>query len=232
MTRTRIFASIVAASLSLSAVAHADPDSPWVAGLEIGPRWRDDASWDAFSTSVATPAVGLFVGRDVSPSQSLFVAAVELGWGLESGRRLLRQTYESQLSTHSLHGAASLRVRLPFARWLQPYARVSGGALYHDGRLEPESDGAPLFVDEWTWQVGTGGGVSITTTNFLRAIGWRSARFTALVEAGYRWTGSPTLVANTGRAQNDPDAIPTSWVTLGPLSVAGPYLRVAVGLRF
>ncbi|MEZ4406243.1 MAG: hypothetical protein R3A52_07200 [Polyangiales bacterium] len=232
MTRTMTFASILAASLSLTAVAHADPDSPWVAGIEIGPRWRDSASWDAFSTAVAAPATGLFVGRDVSPSQRLLVVGVELGWGLESGHRTLRQAYDATLNTHSLHAAASLRVRLPFARWLQPYARVSGGALYHDGRLDPESDGAALFIDDWTWHVGTGGGLSVTTAPFLRGIGWRSARFTALVEAGYRWTGAPTLVATTGRSSNDPDAIPTTPVNLGSLSVAGPYLRVAVGLRF
>lgn len=234
-TRT-VGVSLLLATVALTTVktstAHADPESPWTAGVQFGSRWRTDRAWGVFSDSPVVPVAGFYVGRDVTPSLRLFVVSVELGWTFENGSRQLRQSYDSALATNAFTAAAAVRWRIPGARWLQPFVRVNGGALYSAGHLDPNGNGSDLSISQWTWQVGAGLGLSVTTGPFLQGIGWRTARFTAGVETGYRWTGAPTLTATNNRSDGDPTAIATSAVDLGAVSLAGHYLRVNIGLRF
>ena len=210
---------------------YGDAGAPFALGLSFDAPWYSDPGYDVYAEDDAAARFGLWVGYDVASLSDDMIAAVELGWGHENEEGEALRVADTRLTTNVLYGGVTVRW-VPIS-WLQPHARLAGGAALVDGELRAadtfHEGGDGLFEDLISpyGSAGLGFTVRTPTRTFESRKGrLASLSFGLMLEGGYT-LAAPLELELEGprpRAPTRPVAAPGP----GELERSGPYIRVSL----
>lgn len=232
-TRRPIGVAFAACLVLAPAVAHAEPPE-WLAeraevAAHAGVAWRTDDAYALYGDRTGAPRGGLALAYDVVRMEDAFALSVQIGWTLERLEDDFAQDATAALTAHALEAGLLLRwLALP---WLEPHARVAGGATFLRTEIG-QPQGRTLDGSTWHGQLALGAGASVQTP--AGALGSDAGRVATLsiglrVEGGYLLAPSASLAAG---ADPGPDGIDTHAADLGALPRSAPYLRFAFFAHF
>ncbi len=211
-------------------VRHGDSRARWTLAISLDSVFYTDHGYDFFDDNNVAQRLGVWAGFDIAQLDPRTSLAVELGIGAESQEQ---GTWQGALNTEleSQTAAAGLSLRYAMLPWLDPQARVSGGATRFEFQLDT-SDNETYEDSAVSGFAALGAGLLFHTPSrtFENRNGqFASVGFGLLVEGGYALRQSIEL---TPERRSPKHAIPITQARLGELPLSGPYVRTSVLVRF
>jgi hypothetical protein len=210
---------------------YGDAGAPIAIGVSWDRPWYTGPSYDLFSDKDVASRFGLWGAYDVASLRTDLIAALELGWGREHAKDdgLLGGSLGSELTTDSFYGGAQLRW-VP-ASWLQPHARLAGGAALVNMALRASST---EFKDRGLAPFASLGlGCTFRTPSRLFE---DTQGHLAPLSLGLMLEGGYTLAAPLDFTADGPGpgarAIALTDAKLGRFERSGPYARASFVVRF
>jgi hypothetical protein len=202
-------------------------------GVSFDTPFYTKASYDLFADKDVANRFGVWAAHDIAALRSDTFVALELGWGTEHEQdaNLRAGTLSTELTTQAFYGGAQLRyVPLP---WLQPHARIAGGAQYVRMQLTSSSP-AVTFKDNGVTPFGSLGlGVTLRSPSRL----FEDLRgHLASLSVGLMLEGGYTVAKALDLSLSGPGpgarGVPIVEPKLGHLERSGPYARASIVVRF
>lgn len=228
------------ANPAASAVADAAPRAPsgpveshFRVQYDTDTVWHTGPSYDYFSKNDLGVSRGATAGYALYLDPRLTVVP-ELGFGIEqdsdAGPVLGGTISSSSLDAVRVSGGVSGRYAL--LSFFEPHLRVASGAERLEARMVPRSGPADVQNSQWSPFLTLGGGFTVHTPG--GALRTQQGSFGTLVigltaEAGYSF--APSMDLSTA-PEHTVGRIPAVDAKLGAVERSGPYLRIAIALRF
>jgi hypothetical protein len=198
--------------------------------LSLDSLFQDDPGYDLFDDDDVSSRLGLWASYDIARLAPGLTLAIEVGAGFESHEHAIwDDQLESELDSQTFSAGASLRYDL--LSWLAPQLRAAGGVSLFQFELAGGND--MDFEDDAVSGFGSlGAGVLLHTPERLfenKQGGFASFQIGVLIEGGYALR-SPVEVEL--ESETPALAIPLEQASLGELTLAGPYIRSSLLVRF
>jgi len=202
-------------------------------GVSFDAPWYTKRSYDLFSDKDVANRFGVWAAHDIAALRSDTFVALELGWGTEHEQDggLRASTLGSELTTHAFYGGAQLRY-VPVS-WLQPHARLAGGAQFLHMQLTSSSPTVTFKDNGVTPFASLGLGVTLRSpTRLFEDFQGHLASLSVglMLEGGY--TLAPAVQFALRGPSPGQRGVPIVEPKLGHLDRGGPYARASLVVRF
>jgi hypothetical protein len=200
--------------------------------LNLDDAWYTHQSYDLFSTNDIAVNTGVSIGYAVWMDGALSLVP-ELGFSGSNatGSKLFGGAVAStELDTWTYYGGASVRYAL--LSFLEPEARLAGGASVVQMSVSPSTGPSARTNEEVSPFVSVGGGFTLHTPARLfesRTGSLRTLLIGVTFEGGWL-AGKSVDIAPTSDVAGA--RIPTTDAQLGKLDRSGPYFRASLAFRF
>ncbi len=208
--------------------------------LDVLTFWRPSGQ-RLFHNGAKDAGVGLSASFDTISLGRRGMLALGGGWYRESSSSTWAGGNRSDFSANSLYASAALRFAV--WSWLQPYARVCGGAAFGKAQLGLGGDVQGGRSSAWSLEgsarsaMGSVGAGLHLRTHTLNSEGSHMPplALSAALEGGYELATRMPLVVAPPAPANDKiaqDQIATEGIALGDLARSRPYFRLALAIHF
>lgn len=231
---TLVALGCAAVSSFAAGTLHADPlprSGRWQLSIPVQVIWHTDPAYEVFRRN-HTGAPGIMVARDFTPVDGPLSIGVDLGYQNEDFTSTVGQAMATHLTSDWI--TAGVQARWALRRWLEPYARLSGGALHQRATISTWNS-QTLESTTWTPFGALGAGVMVRSAAVFYGSGLGRLGFSFSLEGGYVLSApidhalSPTTPTDEALAA---DQIRVRATPIGAINPSGPYLRAVFGLRF
>ena len=197
--------------------------------LSLDSLFRDDPGYDLFDDNDVSTRFGIWLGYDLVQLAPRTVLAIELfGGGENQEQAIWGGELQNELDSLTFSAGASLRYAL--LSWLDPQLRAAAGFSWFAVELDTNET---RFEDHaFSGFASLGAGVVLHTPARLfetKSGGFASFEIGFLIEGGYTLQ-APVEFALEG--DSSASAIALTDASLGELSLAGPYVRSSLLVRF
>jgi len=197
----------------------------WVGFIGFRVAKVSSSGFDPFADSDELAQFSVGVGRTVMTSGNFSLAGLflyDVG-----GRSNEARGANTDLTVHRLTLGAEARYH--FIRQLFVFGRVAPGAIHSIAKIEDLSTGGDQATRDWVFATDLSAGASLDLAGFSKYSRKRKVAAWITFEGGYGFAGESELSMTADGSGGPVRAEP---LDLGPLAVAGPYMRGAFVLTY